>query len=111
VPARGVPLAKQLVYDLGDPIVDRVAEAGQEFLIRRRVRAGSGWAATRRRLAAVLGRAGGVGLVSWGPGGSHRCRPSVSRWGQSGWQVQRAAQARMELCLRRVLIRWIGGSR
>jgi hypothetical protein len=26
--ARGVPLLDQFVYDLGDPVVDRVAEAG-----------------------------------------------------------------------------------
>jgi hypothetical protein len=35
--ARGVPLLEQFVYDLGDPVIDRVAEAGQEFLVRRRV--------------------------------------------------------------------------
>jgi hypothetical protein len=36
--ARGVPLLQHFVYDLGDPVVDRVAEAGQEFLVRRQAR-------------------------------------------------------------------------
>jgi len=48
MPARGVPLLEQFVYDLGDPVVDRVAEAGQEFLVRRQVRVGPGRAAGRR---------------------------------------------------------------
>jgi hypothetical protein len=43
--ARGVLLLEQFVYDLGDPIVDRVAEAGQEFLVRRQVRVEPGRAA------------------------------------------------------------------
>ena len=29
---RGVPLVEQFVQDLGDPVVDRVAETGQELL-------------------------------------------------------------------------------
>jgi hypothetical protein len=45
VPARGVPLLEQFVYDLGDPVVDRVAEAGQEFLVRPQVRVEPGGAA------------------------------------------------------------------
>jgi hypothetical protein len=40
--ARGVPLLEQFVYGLGDPVVDRVAEAGQEFLVRRQVRVETG---------------------------------------------------------------------
>jgi hypothetical protein len=43
--ARGVPVLEQFVYDLGDPVVDRVAEAGQEFLVRRQVRVEPGRAA------------------------------------------------------------------
>jgi hypothetical protein len=43
--ARGVPLLEQFVCGLGDPVVDRVAGAGREFLIRRQVRAGPGRAA------------------------------------------------------------------
>lgn len=31
---RGVPLVEQFVQDLGDPVVDRVAETGQELLAR-----------------------------------------------------------------------------
>jgi hypothetical protein len=42
---RGVPLVEQFVQDLGDPVVDRVAEAGQEFLVRRQVRVEPGRAA------------------------------------------------------------------
>jgi len=40
---RGVPLLEQFVYDLGDPVVNRVAEAGQEFLVRRQVRVEPAW--------------------------------------------------------------------
>jgi hypothetical protein len=40
--ARGVPFLEQFVYDLGDPVVNRVAEAGQEFLLRRQERVGPG---------------------------------------------------------------------
>jgi hypothetical protein len=46
----GVPLLQHFVYDLGDPVVDRVAEAGQEFLVRRQARVEPGRAARWRRL-------------------------------------------------------------
>jgi hypothetical protein len=40
--APGVPLGGQLVHDLGNLIVDHVAEAACGFLIRRRLGAGPG---------------------------------------------------------------------
>jgi hypothetical protein len=75
VPARGVPLLQHFVYDLGDSVVDRVAEAGQELLVRRQARVEPGRVACWRRWPAlVVGRAGDVGPVSRGPGGVHRVR-------------------------------------
>ena len=54
VPARGVPLLQHFVYDLGDPVVDRVAEAGREFVVRRQARVEPGRAARWRRLPALV---------------------------------------------------------
>lgn len=47
VRAGGVPLFEQFVQDLGDPVVDRVAERRQELFLAlhgQGLSAGSGWA-------------------------------------------------------------------
>jgi hypothetical protein len=51
---RGVPLVEQFVEDLGDPVVDRVAETGQELLA----------GLDAEDLGAGPGRAGGVAAIA-----------------------------------------------
>ena len=78
---RGVPLVEQFVQDLGDPVVDRVAETGQELLAGPDVEdlsAGPGRAGGWRRLPARMpGCISGRRRAGWRAGGLHLRRPSA----------------------------------
>ena len=75
---RGVPLVEQFVQDLGDPVVDRVAETGQELLAgldAEDLSAGPGRAGGWRRLPARMpGWISGRRRAGWRAGGLHLMR-------------------------------------
>ena len=77
----GVSLGEHFVEDLGNPVIERVAETGQEVVPG----AGSGWTGTWPRLAAFTGRPEARMIVDSRAGGRHQVRSfrvqcSAQKW-------------------------------
>jgi hypothetical protein len=68
--ALGVSLGEHFFQNIGNPVVDRVAEPGQEFVLG----AESGWTAAGPRLAAFTGQPETGMIVDSSAGGRHQVR-------------------------------------
>jgi hypothetical protein len=79
--ALGVSLGEHFFEDIGNPVVDRVAEPGQDFVLR----AEAGWAGADPRLAAFTGRRETGMLVDSRAGGRHQVRSFRVLRGAEGW--------------------------